>query len=297
MNNRKDYIIKQIPDPYRGLLNQVSFHYLEEIRFRINRPIILQYHNTIKYLGKTGAINQPDNAVSTNQTDLKNITSHLLNQSVYAHIDDLKEGFITLGGGHRVGFAGKSIIKNGQVTGMTSISGINIRVANEYLGCADQLVDIIKYGKEIKNTLLISPPQTGKTTFLRDLCRTFSNEYKITIIDERSEIAGCADGSPQFSIGMNTDVLDRFPKSKGMLLALRSLSPHILITDELGDKHDMDAIREVSRSGCKIFASIHGESIDEVMHKHNKLLSYFDLAVLLGRINSTPAILSIKKLR
>lgn len=297
MNKGKTHILNQFAEPYRSHLENISFDKLEEIRFRIDRPVILNYQYETVFLGKGGIVRSPDKAYCVTAHDIKAISAGLCNHSVYAHLDDLKDGFITICGGHRVGIAGRSVIKNGQICGLTSVSGLNIRIAKEYVGCSEILKSHIAQAGQIKNTLLISPPQCGKTTYLRDLCRIFSEKYKITIVDERSEIAGSYGGVPQFNIGMQTDVLDRFPKKDGMILAVRSLSPEILVTDEIGEEQDVEALNKVSCSGCRLFASVHGENFAQLAENKPDMLSFFDLAVILGRKNNVPSVLSIKNLR
>ena len=150
---------------------------------------------------------------------------------------------------------------------MRYISFINIRVAHECIGCAEHIMDYISPYGNVLNTLIVSAPGVGKTTLLRDIIRQLSSGSKnypgknVGVVDERSEIAGSCDGVPQFDVGMQTDVLDRFPKARGMLFALRSLSPDILMTDELGAPPDIAALREVSRAGCRLIASVHGASV------------------------------------
>ncbi|MBQ2696288.1 MAG: stage III sporulation protein AA [Clostridia bacterium] len=297
MDNTKDMILRQLSDTYRRLLSSVPFQGLEEIRFRIERPVTLYYHDRTVYLSDCGITLYPHSAKFIGKSELEDVSSCLLNHSVYAYLNEIKDGFATIRGGHRVGLAGKCIIKNGQITGMTAISGINLRIAREYPGCAKALADRLKTQNGVKNTLLISPPQCGKTTYLRDLARIFSHTYKITIVDERSEIAGTYEGVPQFDIGPQTDVLDRFPKSSGMLLALRSLSPQILLTDELGDEKDAEAIRKLCGAGCRIIASMHGDSLSELRRTKKELLSFFDVAVCMGRQNGIPSVISIESLR
>ncbi len=282
----KNIILRQLSEPYASILSPVDFTGLEEIRFRVNRPISLYYHRQNCLL--------PNVVVSE---DIEALAAALCNHSVYAYLNDLKDGFITIRGGHRVGLAGKCVKKDGQITGITAISGINLRIARQFPGCAAKLAHHLKTSTGIKNTLLISPPQCGKTTYLRDLARIFSVENKVTIIDERSEIAGTYEGMPQFDVGPQTDVLDRFPKATGMLMALRSLSPQILITDELGGMDDIEAIHQISGAGCRIIASVHGDDLTELKLCKNDLLSFFDVAVMMGRQNGLPAILSIQNLR
>ncbi len=288
----------QLAPEYRPLFQNISFEGLEEIRFRIGRPIMIYRHDRAEYITARGGTT-PCSAQGkvARRPDINALAAAFCSNSVYAYVNDMKDGFITLQGGHRVGLAGKCVIKNGEITNMTDIAGINLRIARPYTGCAEVLTPPLRTGHTIKNTLLIAPPQCGKTTFLRDLARIFSADFKVTIVDERSEIAGSYEGIPQFDVGPQTDVLDRFPKAQGMRLAVRSLSPHILITDELGKKEDIEAMEEAASTGCRFIASIHGDSTDFVLTEKNRLLSFFDVAVLLGRKNNRPAIINIKHLR
>ncbi|MBR5236412.1 MAG: stage III sporulation protein AA [Clostridia bacterium] len=297
MDKCKHSILAQLPAAYRLLLEPVSFNSLEEIRFRANQPVMLYFHENHCYLHKNGGTcSTPDNAKRTVSAELSMLASSLCNHSVYAHTNDMKDGFITLRGGHRVGLAGKAVIKEGKVNGLCDISGINIRIAKPHTGCAGDLLPQLKTAKGVfLNTLLIAPPQCGKTTMLRDLARMLSTHYKIAIIDERSEIAGTFEGVPQFDLGYQTDVLDRFPKVTGMLLALRSLSPQVLITDEVGSDADIEAMERVRHTGCQLLASVHGDSIRTLLKAKPRLLSLFDVAVLMGRRNNCPAVLEVKE--
>ncbi|MBE7041824.1 MAG: stage III sporulation protein AA [Ruminococcaceae bacterium] len=293
MQNTKEIIIRQLSEPYRTLLSPVSFDGLEEIRFRIGQPVTLYYYNRTVFLNESGHTN----IRSTGRNDLEALSACLCNHSVYAYLNEIKDGFITIRGGHRVGLAGKCVEKNGRITGISSISGINLRIAREYKNCAKDLLPHLHRIGGIQNTLLLSPPQCGKTTYLRDIARLLSADYKITVVDERSEIAGTYDGIPQFDLGPQTDVLDRFPKAEGMLLALRSLSPQILITDELGDDRDIEAIKKLYGAGCRIIATMHGDSLTDLSQAKKDMLSYFNLILLMGRQNNKPAVSAIKQLR
>lgn len=293
MDNCKETIISQLTPLYRRLFQTVDFSCLEEIRFRIQKPVMLYTHSQRLFLSQNGGCTSDSlSAKMPTLTEINDLANTFCSGSIYAYINDLKDGFITICGGHRVGIAGKCVIKDGNITNITDISGMNLRIARAFPGCA------INLAKEIhKNTLLISPPQCGKTTFLRDLARILSNDFKVVIIDERSEIAGTFAGVPQFDIGLQTDVLDRFPKATGMHLAIRSLSPEILITDELGAKEDAIALQNAANSGCRVIASIHGSSAEDVAHTHPDLLKFFHTVVQLSRKNNRPAIISINHLR
>ncbi len=293
MQHTKEIILRQLSESYRTLLAPVTFDGLEEIRFRVGQPVTLYYYN------RTVFLNQSDTTKHNliENKDLENLAASLCNHSVYAYQNEIRDGFITIRGGHRVGLAGKCVEKSGQITGISAISGINLRIAREYKNCAKDLLPHLLQSKGVQNTLLLSPPQCGKTTYLRDIARLLSPDFKITVVDERSEIAGTFDGIPQFDLGPQTDVLDRFPKAEGMLLALRSLSPQVLITDELGDERDMDAVKKLYGAGCRLIATMHGDSLTALSKTKKDLLSFFDLVLLMGRKDGKPAVSAIKQLR
>ena len=154
-----------------------------------------------------------------------------------------------------------------------NISFINIRIAHEVKGVADNLMHRVYENGRIHNTLIISPPGFGKTTLLRDIIRNISNGSgygggrTCSIIDERSELAGSYNGIPQLDVGMRTDVLDACPKSLGMMMAIRSMAPQIVAVDELGTEEDIRALFSVIRSGCSILATVHGDDIESLNEK------------------------------
>jgi len=298
MEDCKTAIISQLPISFRSAFNRLSFDGLEEIRFRQGRPIMLYRGSGLFYLAKTGQVSiREPLGESLEKADIAALTEAFLHSSVYAHLHEMCDGFITLRGGHRVGLAGKCVLQEGRVTNMTDISGINLRIANSYKGCATDLDSRLHEGRMLHNVLLIAPPQCGKTTYLRDLARLASGRVKVTVVDERSELAAACDGVPQFDMGPQTDVLDRFPKPEGMIMAIRSLSPQLLVIDEIGTEKDVQAVRQVQDAGCKLLASVHGFNVDSVMVAKPHLLSCFEKAVVLERKNGVPAVLSVETLR
>jgi stage III sporulation protein AA len=233
---------------------------LEEIRIRINRPIEMTMKGAPKFLSY---IIQPDDAFH-----LMNKISHF---SIYTLEEELKQGFITVSGGHRIGLAGKVILEGGKVKAIRDISSFNIRIAREKVGIAESIIPYIYQGGWM-HTMVIGPPQTGKTTLLRDIARIASSgsivrgiqAQKVGIVDERSEIAGCVNGIPQLTFGDRIDVLDACPKAEGMMMMIRSMSPDILVVDEIGRKEDAEAIQEAVHAGIKLMMTTHGTSIDEI---------------------------------
>lgn len=234
-----------------------------EIRIKIGKPILVysKYGENIV------------NYVPTKE-DMKSLIQKISNYSLYAYEEDIRQGFITIKGGHRIGIAGECVMEKGEVKTIRNISSINIRVCSEVIGCSDKLIKYIYSQKEnrIFNTIIISPPKCGKTTILRDIARNISNGMnsiglygrKVAVIDERSEIGACHFGIPQNDLGMRTDILDNCLKKEGMIMAIRSLSPEILICDEIGTKGDVEALLMAFNSGVNIITSIHGFTIEDL---------------------------------
>ncbi|MCS0786767.1 stage III sporulation protein AA [Cytobacillus pseudoceanisediminis] len=233
---------------------------LEEIRVRISRPIELTARGMPHYL--------PYIVESEDAVHLLNKISHF---SIYTLEEELKRGYITIEGGHRVGLAGKVILEQGKVKAIRDISSFNIRIAREKIGIARNLISRI-YRDGWLHTMIIGPPQTGKTTLLRDIARIISSgdpndEFpasKVGIVDERSEIAGCVNGIPQMTFGNRIDVLDACPKAEGMMMMIRSMSPEVLVVDEIGRHEDAEAIMEAVNAGIKLIMTTHGNSLEEI---------------------------------
>lgn len=245
--------IKQIPP------NQQNE--LEEIRIRINRPIEITLKGATKFLP---CVIHPEDAFH-----LMNKISHF---SIYTLEEELKRGYITVSGGHRIGLAGKVILEGGRVKAIRDISSFNIRIAREKVGTAESIIPYL-YQDTWLNTMIIGPPQTGKTTLLRDLARIMSTgngtilSCKVGIVDERSEIAGSVNGVPQLTFGNRIDVLDACPKAEGMMMLIRSMSPEVLIVDEIGRKEDAEAIQEAVHAGIKLVMTTHGTSFEDIMKR------------------------------
>nr|WP_231705805.1 stage III sporulation protein AA [Effusibacillus lacus] len=251
---------------------------LEEIRIRQEQPVQVYTHQGDYFLDPDGQpIRSLNKAYRATGEDVAQTVQLLTRSSLYAWEEELRRGYVTIAGGHRVGLAGKAVLTPlGSVQTLKHISCINIRIAREIQGAADGVKQFLT-GMEGKlhNTLIISPPQSGKTTLLRDIARQASDGLlhpglrgmKVGVVDERSELAGCVNGIPQHSIGARTDVLDACPKAEGMLMMIRSMSPQLLITDEIGREQDRDAILEAVHSGVAVIASAHGLTLSEVRNR------------------------------
>lgn len=266
---KKKLITGFIGGRLENLLNALPddiFYSIEEIRIRMNKPVIIKA--SAEYFIDTagGLTNDPRHAEIADELCISRCLEIMSNYSLYAFEEELKNGYITLTGGHRVGLCGKVIAENRQIKMLRSIGGINIRVCHEIIGCADKVMPYITK-PEINHTMIISPPGCGKTTMLRDIVRQLSDKEKqtVAVADERSEIAGCYNGVPQNDIGIRTDVLDACPKEEGMLMLLRAMSPEVIAVDEIGKKQEAEVIEEIANAGVKLMCTAHGGSIEDVM--------------------------------
>lgn len=253
---------------------KIDFGLLQEIRLRVNGPLIVFYNNKEFFINRNFELTtNRNNAYIVTQNEVRETMEYISNYSLYAFEDEIKQGFITIQGGHRVGIAGKTILEADRIKNIKHISFINIRLSHQIKGCADKVMPYIVQDDSIFHTLIISPPRCGKTTLLRDVIRQLSNGLStipgmtVGVVDERSEIGACYMGVPQNELGIRTDILDCCPKVAGMMMLVRSMSPSIIAVDEVGSREDMEAIEYVINCGCKLIATVHGSSIDDIKNK------------------------------
>ncbi|MDR6998692.1 stage III sporulation protein AA [Neobacillus niacini] len=259
-------ILHFLPKNIADLINKLppsQKEELEEIRIRINRPIEIMTKGAPLFL-----------SYRIQQEDAFHLMNKISHFSIYTLEEELKRGYITVSGGHRIGLAGKVILEDGRVKAIRDISSFNIRIAREKVGIAEPFISSI-YKDTWMNTMVIGAPQTGKTTLLRDFARIISTGVhskgilanKVGIVDERSEIAGCVNGVPQLTFGHRVDVLDACPKAEGMMMMIRSMSPDVLIVDEIGRREDAEAIQEAVHAGIKLMMTTHGTNLHEIKNR------------------------------
>lgn len=257
------YFPKHIKELIFENVNEAIGEFIEEIRIRLNRPIVLKIGQEVMVIQHI-----------IQKEEIDEIFERICENSIYSYKKEICEGFITIKGGHRVGITGTAIIEE-KIKNINYISSLNFRIAREKKDSSKEIMQYIINPEEnnIYNTLIISPPGCGKTTMLRDIIRNVSNGVKeleftaktVGVVDERGEIAATYKGIPQKDIGIMTDVMSNFPKSLGMKMLIRSMSPQIIACDEIGGKEDVDTIKSAIYSGVKGIFTAHGKNIEEII--------------------------------
>lgn len=239
-----------------------------EIRLRTDRPASITVKQKNLFLTAGGISPCPDGAYIISREQLFDVFTYICQGSVYSRMDQLNEGYITLQGGHRAGISGRAVTKEGLVQSVSDISSINLRIARQIKGCGEEACRIIYKNGFLRGTLLLSPPSGGKTTLLRDIARILSVKgIRVCVVDSRGEIAACHEGVPMNDLGPLCDVLDGYPKAKGISQAIRTLSPEVVICDEIGGAEECDAIAEGMNAGVPVIASAHAGSVEEAIRR------------------------------
>ena len=267
---QENRILSVLPRSIRVLIGKehLQYEYLQEIKLRVEKPLLLVYRGEEIIPG-----NQRGKPYIVTREDIREMLEYISNYSLYAYEQEMKQVYITIEGGHRVGMTGQAIIENGKVKNLRYISSINLRMSHEILGCADPIFPFITYNKKLYHTLIVSPPRCGKTTLLRDMIRQISNGngwingMSVGVVDERSELGGCYMGVAQTQLGIRTDVLDCCPKAEGMIMLIRSMGPEVIAVDEIGTAEDVHAIEYAMHCGCKMLATVHADSMEELRKK------------------------------
>lgn len=262
---------------------------IEEIRLRVGRQVFVRCHGREFGLRRGGAPLVMDKAM------LNRSVMVLAKSSLYAFEDEMRQGFITIKGGHRIGLCGETVLENGSIKTLKNISSINFRIAREIIGAAARLLPYICRRGEICQSLIAAPPAVGKTTVLRDIARIFGDgdgvpAVNVGIADERCEIAGSFLGAPQLAVGEKTDVISGCCKSEGIMMLIRAMSPHLILTDEIGRQSDAAALMDAMNCGVKIIATAHGSSYEDLRKRPviRGLLEngFFQRIIIIGRNES-----------
>lgn len=228
-----------------------------EIRLRSGRQIQIKGAGFDEFIGR-----------EVNRQRMKDILSALMDFSIYAREEEIRQGYFTMPDGCRVGVCGRVSMQEDKITGITHIGSISIRIAREIIGCGERLIPHIIKNDHLRSLLIASLPGMGKTTCLRDIARILSeNGFLVAIADERQEIAICRQGSPSVNVGKRTDIMYGCPKWIAIGQMIRSMSPQVIIADEIGCSEDVQALMDAKRSGIAIITSAHGNDIEELRNR------------------------------
>ncbi|MCM1577877.1 MAG: stage III sporulation protein AA [Ruminococcus sp.] len=226
-----------------------------EIRLRAGLPLSVTVPGGSLLLNEGGSVSEAGKALYVTYEDVRRTFEAVCRYSVHSFQGSIAKGYITLPGGHRAGLCGSAVMNSsGKTENLRHISSINLRIAREVKGTAEEIADRIKLPCGV---LICGEPGAGKTTVLRDLCRIAGNIFPVTLIDEREEIAAVTNGIPGSDVGLQTDILSGFSKPEGIMAAVRSMNPVMLFCDETGGEEDISALEYAYQCGVKTAAAVH----------------------------------------
>lgn len=288
----------------------VDFEDIEEIRIRIGKPLLLQGNRKEVFLDSQGQLVPLNFAYKVEREDLIQTLERMTQSSLYAAEEEMKQGYLTLPGGHRVGIVGEALLKNNELQTLKHISGLNVRIAREIKGrVLDVLPMLLNPDGTLYHTLILSPPRAGKTTLLRELIQNLSDGnpdfnwrgQTVGVVDERGELAGMWQGIPSYNLGCRTDVLDSCPKHIGISMLIRAMSPNIVAVDELGHPQDVEAVLDALRTGVSVLSTAHASSLEEALQRPflKELFAYgvFERVLVLSRKQGPGTIEAIHDIR
>lgn len=296
LNNELAYIyhpiIRYIPKRLRKHLICARLDKVEEIRLRKGRPIMLYGGFSPKYITEKGISEKSSyGMIAVNDEDINEALELICESSLYAVEDRIKNGYVTVDGGHRIGLCGSAVLKNGKIFTIKDISGLNYRISREIYGAGDPVINSIMRDDKVCNTLILSPPGCGKTTLLRDIIRQISYRgIRVSVADERNEISALHKGICGFDLGNSCDVLEGASKEEAMTILLRSMGPEVIATDEIGTAADVAVIKKAMLSGVSVISTIHSDNRQELMKKNKELLNCFECVITLSRKNGAGTI-------
>ncbi len=280
-------ILKEVPEEIQKNVR--------EICIRTEKPVIFMCTNDYLFLRKDGKLTRNLNLPLkiASQRELEESLKTMCKDSVYSYTNEIKNGFLTLKGGHRVGLCGTAVMEDEKIVNVRDISTLSVRIARQMRNSADELLSSIN--NKFNGIILAGIPASGKTTILRELARKLSLlGEKVSVIDERNEFSGTYAGLAQNDLGF-CDILNGYPKAEGLTQAIRTLSPNVIVCDEIGTERDIQAIRQAVHAGVKLIVSMHAGSIDDFSRRKQCMdilnTEAFDvLAMMWGR--TKPGVIS-----
>lgn len=246
-----------------------------EIRMRLGRSLTIHTGNAIYFLQRDGSLTRqyPDSLYQISETDMQECFKRLCDYSVHSYEAQIRQGFLTIQGGHRAGITGTGVLNKDKLTGIRNISSINLRLARQIHHVSSELLSRLQ-GASVPSLLIAGVPASGKTTLLKDLVRKISSGdgtplQKVAVVDSRGEIAAVHQGQPQNDLGPLTDVLDGYEKGEGMMIAIKTMSPQIIVCDEIGSEEEAKAIMQCLHTGVNIIATTHADSLKQIMKRRH----------------------------
>lgn len=287
-----DGVLGLLPDELSQsvrMIPELERYRIQEIRLRRDKFLSSTVFDKEYFVRADGKlVNTPEQAVKVSGDNIDTVMKRALQCSVHSYAKEISDGYMTVAGGCRIGFCGTAVLSrpvNYTVETVKNISSVNIRIAREVLGCADEIMRSV-FASDLKSLLIIGVPSSGKTTVLRDLCRSLGKKYRLSLIDERNEIAAVSDGRAYNDVGILTDIFTSYDKFDAIMTSVRVMSPNALVCDEIGSKEDMRALEYAVNSGVKLIATTHAPDYDSAKRRSgvSKLIKdkVFDYACVLG---------------
>jgi len=291
---RFEQAVKSLPPRPQGVLMALPAKVKNmafEVRLRVDKPIVLTCPNQSWFVDINSQLNNvPGGCFALTPQEMEEAVLAMCSYSVHAHQNEIKNGYISLRGGHRAGVCGHAVLSDGKISAVRDITSVNLRIARDIVGAADRVVNAAFLGR-LQGVLVAGAPSSGKTTILRDLARQLASGkmgryYKVAVVDERGEIGAVHEGIPQNDLGPCCDILSGYPKGEGILMAVRTLSPQLIICDEIGGEEEVTGMLDGLRCGVKVIASAHADTMEELLGKRQiiRLLGEgaFSVIVMLG---------------